>query len=145
MKIKIMCIVIGLFPAMKAEAQFRANLSSWAHYDSLVRSDSIYYRNTGDSAFRIQMGKHYNSLAWHSMLVRKFDHVEYYLHQSMQYDPEGKYPYTNLPLFLLWSKHFEEAKAMYLKLKSQPFDNAYPTCKDVFLIDFKELERRGAP
>ncbi|HEY4147750.1 MAG TPA: hypothetical protein VGM41_02410, partial [Chitinophagaceae bacterium] len=110
-----------------------------AYYYNLVALDSAYYRMAPDSLVKLQMARHYNSLAWYSILIQRLDNVGYYLDQSIKYDPASRYPYSNLPLLLLLNKQYKQAEALYLKYKDLPFDTTYPTYKDEFLEDFREL------
>ncbi|WP_259071226.1 hypothetical protein HDF24_24160 [Mucilaginibacter sp. X4EP1] len=114
-----------------------------AHYYNLVALDSVYYQIASDSMGRIQMAHHYNSLGWYSMLTQQFGSVEYYLNQSIKYNPGSRYPYSNLPLLFLLTNHYQKAKALYLKYKDLPFDKTMPTYKDEFFEDFKELKDAG--
>jgi len=114
-----------------------------AHYYNLVALDSAWYQITPDSLIRVQMARHYNSLAWYSILTQQLGNVEYYLTQSIKYNPDSRYPYSNLPLLFLLTNHYQKAKALYLKYKDQPFDRTIPTYKDEFLEDFKELKEAG--
>jgi hypothetical protein len=114
-----------------------------AHYYNMVALDSIYYKTAPDSLVKLQMARHYNSLAWYSILTQKLNNVEYFLNQSIKYDPRSKYPYSNLPLLFLLNKHYKKAKDLYLKYRDQPFDKSHRTYKDEFLEDFRELEKVG--
>ncbi|MBF4494232.1 hypothetical protein IR010_16910 [Flavobacterium sp. MR2016-29] len=119
--------------SLKSNGDFRA------HYLDLVALDSAFYKSTPDSLVKIQMGHHYNSLAWYSILTQKLNDVEYYLKQSIKYDPTSKYPYSNMPLFLLLKGRYEEAKVLYTKLRDEPFDGPDSTFKTEFLEDFRLL------
>lgn len=121
----------------------KSNPDLRAHYVNLVALDSAYYKIAPDSLVKVQIGRHYNSLAWYSMLTLKLNDVENYIHQSMKFDPVSKYPYSNMPLYLLLKGRYQEAKLCYMKLKDQPFDTPDGTYKDVFLEDFKELAAAG--
>lgn len=124
-------------------SSLKSNGDMRAHYYDLVALDSVYYKIAPDSLVKKQMGHHYNSLAWHSILTQKLNDVEYYLNQSIKYDPGSKYPYSNMPLFLLLKGRYQEAKALYIKLKDESFEEPDTTFKDEFLIDFKELAEAG--
>jgi hypothetical protein len=121
----------------------KSNIDMHTYYYDLVALDAAYYKVFPDSQVRRQMGNHYNSLAWYSILTRKFKDVDHYLDQSMKYDPGSNYPYANRPLILLLNGRYREARAIYLKLKDQPFDSNGLTFKDEFLEDFKELAAEG--
>jgi hypothetical protein len=124
-------------------SNLKSNVYKRTHYYNLVSIDSAYYRMVPDSLVGLQMANHYNSLTWYSILTQKFNNVEYYLDQSKRYNPKSKYPNSNSPLLLLFEKRYHKAKILYLKFKDQPFDKNYPTYKDVFLEDFRELEKEG--
>ncbi|TEB41023.1 hypothetical protein D0809_27635, partial [Flavobacterium circumlabens] len=85
----------------------------------------------------------YNSLAWYSLVTQKLNDVAYYLNQSMKYDPESKYPISNKPLLFLLQGHYQEAEALYIKLKDQPFEEPNSTFKDEFLEDLALVEAEG--
>lgn len=121
----------------------KSNKYILAHYYSLVALDSIYYEIAPDSLVRIQMARYYNSLGWYSILTQQLGNAEYYLNQSIKYNPGSKYPCSNLPLLFLLTNHYQKAKALYLKYKDQPFDKDIPTFKDEFLEDFEELKEAG--
>lgn len=124
-------------------SSLKSNGDKRAHYYDLVALDSAYYKIAPDSLVRKQMAKHYNSLAWNSIITQKLNGVENYLNQSLKYDPQSKYPVANLPLLLLLKGRYQEARALYMKLKDQPFDEPGTTYKDEFLVDFKELAQIG--
>lgn len=108
----------------------------------MVALDSAYYKIAPDSLTKKQMGVHYNSLAWYSIVTQKLNDVEYYLNQSMKYDPESKYPLSNMPLLLLLKGNYKEAEALYIKLKDLPFEENL-TFKDEFLEDLTLVEAEG--
>lgn len=89
------------------------------------------------------MAGHYNSLAWYSIITKNLDDVEYYLNQSLKYDPQSKYPVSNLPLVLLLKGKYKEAEALYIKLKDQPFAAPNSTFKDEFLEDLRLVKAEG--
>lgn len=124
-------------------SSLKSNGDKRAHYYNLVALDSAYYKIAPDSLVEKQMARHYNSLAWNSIVTQKLNGVENYLNQSIKYDPESKYPVANLPLLLLLKGRYKEARTLYMKLKDQPFDEPGTTYKDEFLIDFKELAQVG--
>ena len=124
-------------------SSLKSNREKWLHYYNMVALDSVNHQNSPNNTDEKKMSEHYNSLAWYSILVNKLDHVEYYLKQSMKYDPLSKYPYANMPLLFLLQGHYNDAKKLYLKYKNQPFDSPQFTFKDEFLLDFKELAAVG--
>jgi len=124
-------------------SSLKSNKDIRAHYLNLVALDSAYYKIAPDSLTKIQMGRHYNSLAWYSIITQKLKDVEYYLNESMKYDPESKYPISNRPLLLLLKGNYKEAEALYLQLKDQPFEEPNSTFKDEFLEDLKLVEAEG--
>ena len=143
-KLKILFILFALLPMLTfSQEMTKTNELLRGYYFDMVALDSAYYKISQNYVVKTQMAQHYNSLAWYSLLTNKLIDVEYYINQSIKYDPGLKNPYVNLPHLLLFSKHFEQAKTLYLKYKDQPFDKVYPTYKDVFLIDFKEFEKAG--
>lgn len=121
----------------------KSNSDKRAHYYDLVALDSAYYKIAPDTLLSRQMGDHYNSLAWSSILNQKLSDVAYYLNQSIKYNPQSKYPHSNMALLLLLEGHYQKARAMYIKLKDIPFDGIGTTFKDVFLEDFMELSEAG--
>jgi len=123
--------------SLKANNDFRA------HYLDLVALDSAYYKIAPDSVVKIQMGRHYNSLAWYSIVTQQLNDVEYYLNQSIKYDPESKYPVSNRPLVLLLKGNYKEAEALYIKLKDEPFEEPNSTFRDEFLEDLNLVEAEG--
>lgn len=124
-------------------SSLKSNRDLRAHFYDMVALDSAYYSFAPDSLIKKQMGHHYNSLAWYSIITQQLDQVEYYLKQSMKFDPQDKYPYSNMPLLLLLKGRYPEARALFIKLKDQPFDGPGSTFKDEFLEDFKLLEAEG--
>lgn len=124
-------------------SSLKSNGDKRAHYYNLVALDTAYYKIAPDSLVEKQMAKHYNSLAWNSIVTQQLDGVENYLNQSIRYDPQSKYPVANLPLLLVLKGRYKEALALYMKLKDQPFDEPGTTFKDEFLVDFKELAQVG--
>jgi hypothetical protein len=130
------------FSTVKVSA-LKSNADKWVHYYNLVALDSAYHQVSPDSLEQVKMAKHYNSLAWNSILNQKLDHVGYYLDQSMKYDPKSKDPYANRPLLLLLQGKYQEAEKLYIKYKDQPFDGPDFSFKDEFLVDFKELAAVG--
>lgn len=124
-------------------SSLKSNKDLRAHYLDLVALDSAYFKIATDSLVKKQMGRHYNSLAWYSIVTLKLNDVEFYLNQSIKYDPESKYPESNRPLLLLLKGHYKQARALYIKLKDQPFDGPDSTFKDEFLEDFRLLEAEG--
>lgn len=120
-----------------------SNVDNRAYYYDMVALDSAYYKIAPDSLVEKQMAKHYNSLAWYSILTKQLNGVENSLNQSIKYDSQSKYPVANFPLLLLLKGRYKEARALYMKLKDQPFDEPGTTYKDEFLIDFKELAQVG--
>ena len=124
-------------------SSLKSNADLRAHYYDLVALDSADYKNDPDSLVKKQMGHHYNSLAWYSILTQKLNDVEYDLNQSINYDPQSKYPYSNMPLFLLLKGRYKEARMLYIKFKDQPFDGPGSTFKEEFLEDFRELAAEG--
>jgi hypothetical protein len=123
--------------SLKSNKDFRA------HYLDLVALDSAYYKIAPDSAVKKQMGRHYNSLAWYSIITQQLNDVEYYLNQSIKYDPESKYPVSNRPLVLLLKGNYKEAEALYIKLKDQPFEEPNSTFRDEFLEDLDLVKAEG--
>jgi len=121
----------------------KSNADTRAYYYNLVSLDAAVYERTQDSVVRKQLSRHYNSLAWFSILTQKLDGVEHYLHQSIKYDPLFKYPYSNLPLLLLLKGRYKEAHAFYVKYKDLPLDTPNITYRDGFLEDFDELAKVG--
>ena len=121
----------------------KSNRDKWLHYHNLVALDSAYQQLNPHNSAQKKTSQHYNSLAWYSILNQKLNRVEYYLIQSMQYDPLSKNPYANMPLLLLLQGRYHKAKQLYIKYKDQPFDGPEFTYKDEFLIDFKELAAAG--
>lgn len=113
--------------------------------DSIISAilKSAFYELAPDSLLKKQMGNHYNSLAWYSILTQKLNDVEYYLNQSIKYNPNSNYPCSNRPLLLLLKGRYAEARKLYVKLKDQPFDGPGSKYKDEFLIDFRELAAVG--
>lgn len=124
-------------------SSLKSNNDIRAHYLDLVALDVAYYKIAQDSVTRKQMAGHYNSLAWYSIITQKLDDVEYYLNQSLTYDPESKYPVSNMPLLLLLKGKYEEAEALYIKLKDQPFAESNSTFKDEFLEDLRLVKAEG--
>jgi hypothetical protein len=148
MRSKTIALLVGLFSLnVTTQAQVFSKMSSnkdiLTYYQNLVALDSIHYSIAPDSLVRVQMSRHYNSLAWYSILAQQLDKVEYYLDQSIKYDSSSNYPHSNLPLFLLLTGQYKKAKALYLQYKDQPFDKDNRTYKDEFLVDFKELKKAG--
>ncbi len=121
----------------------KSNKDLRAHYLDLVALDSAYYKIAPDSAVKKQMGRHYNSLAWYSIVNQQLNDVEYYLNQSIKYDPESKYPLSNRPLLLLLKGNYKEAEALYIKLKDQPFEEPNSTFRDEFLEDLDLVKAEG--
>ena len=112
MKQKIIVITILLLPTFVFSQQGKDSIRAY-YYDQVVL-DSISYKTTPDSSVRLQMARHYNSLA-----------------------------YSNLPLLFLLTNQYKKAKSLYIKYKDQPFDKSHRTYKDEFLEDFRELEKEG--
>lgn len=135
-------MLLVLITGMNTHAQRSSNSDIRSFYYDLVLQDSIRYATLHDSLIKKQMSRHYNSLAWYSILMQNFDSVEYYLTQSIRYDPLSPYPYSNFPLFFLLTHQYKKAKMLYLKYKDLPFDS-HRTYKEEFLTDFQELERVG--
>lgn len=121
----------------------KSNKDLRAHYLDLVALDSVYYKIAPDSAVKKHMGRHYNSLAWYSIVTQQLNDVEYYLNQSIKYDPESKYPVSNRPLVLLLKGNYKEAEALYIKLKDQPFEEPNSTFRDEFLEDLDLVKAEG--
>ncbi|UUF13818.1 MULTISPECIES: hypothetical protein [Flavobacterium] len=124
-------------------SSLKTNKDIRAHYLGLVTLDSAYYKIAPDSLTKKQMGIHYNSLAWYSIVTQKLNDVEYYLNQSMKYDPESKYPLSNMPLLLLLKGNYKKAEALYIKLKDLPFEGSTLTFRDEFLEDLTLVEAEG--
>jgi len=124
-------------------SSLKSDAEKLAHFIDLVAIDVAYYKISPDSVVKKEMGGHYNSLAWYSILTQNLSEVDYDLKQSIKYDPKSRYPYSNMPLLLLLQGHYRKAKALYLKLKDQPFDSTGSTFKDEFLEDFRELAAKG--
>lgn len=124
-------------------SSLKSNKDLRAHYLDLVALDSVYFKIAPDSLVQRQMGRHYNSLAWYSIITQKLHQVNYYLDQSIKYDPESKYPLSNLPLLLLLKGNYKEAEALYQKLKDLPFEEPNTIFKDEFLEDLRLLEIEG--
>lgn len=121
----------------------KSNKDLRAHYLDLVALDSAYYKMAPDPLTKKQMGSNYNSLAWYSIVTQQLKDVEYYLDQSIKYDPESKYPVSNKPLVLLLKGNYKEAEALYIKLKDLPFEEPNLTFKDEFLEDLTLVEAEG--
>lgn len=115
----------------------------WARYYNIVQLDVAWSRIDKSDSLKIQMGQHYNSLAWYSLLTKQAGKARYYLDKSIRYDPKSRYYNTNYPHVLLFNGEYVKAKALYLKYKDLPFDQDYPSYKDVFLEDFKEFDKAG--
>lgn len=124
-------------------SSLKANKDLRAHYLNLVALDVAYYKIAPDSLTKKQMGRHYNSLAWYSIVTQQLKDVTYYLDQSIKYDPESKYPVSNRPLLLLLKGNYKEAEALYIQLKDQPFEEPNATFRDEFLEDLNLLEAEG--
>ncbi|WP_264537549.1 hypothetical protein [Flavobacterium sp. N1736] len=124
-------------------SSLKSNNDIRAHYLDLVALDSAYYKIVPNSVVKKQMGRHYNSLAWYSIVTQQLNDVAYYLDQSIKYDPESKYPVSNRPLLLLLQGNYREAEALYIKLKDLPFEEPNSTFKDEFLEDLKLVEAEG--
>ncbi|RUT72437.1 hypothetical protein D0817_02190 [Flavobacterium cupreum] len=124
-------------------SSLKSNKDLRAHYLGLVALDAAYYKIAPDSVTKKKMGRDYNSLAWYSLVTQKLNDVAYYLNQSMKYDPESKYPISNKPLLFLLQGHYQEAEALYIKLKDQPFEEPNSTFKDEFLEDLALVEAEG--
>ena len=129
--------------AKSGESLLKSNADKRAYYHVLVSLDSAVYESTQDSLVKKQLSHHYNSLAWLSILTQKLDGVEYYLNQSLKYDPEYKYPHSNLPLLLLLKGHYKEARKLYIQYKDLQLDTPNITYRDGFLEDFAELAKVG--
>lgn len=121
----------------------KSNNDIRAHYLGLVALDAAYYKIAPDSVVKKQIGRHYNSLAWYSIVTQQLNDVAYYLDQSIKYDPESKYPVSNRPLLLLLQGNYKEAEALYIKLKDLPFEEPNSTFKDEFLEDLTLVEAEG--
>ena len=124
-------------------SSLKSNNEIRAHYLDLVALDVAYYKIAHDSITEKQMAGHYNSLAWYSIITKNLDDVEYYLNQSLKYDPQSKYPVSNLPLVLLLKGKYKEAEALYIKLRDQPFAAPNSTFKDEFLEDLRLVKAEG--
>jgi hypothetical protein len=124
-------------------ASLKSNMEKQEYYLNLVALDVAYYKIVPDSALRKQMGNHYNSLAWYSILTQDLNDAAYAVKQSIKYNPSSNYPYSNRPLVFLLKGRFHKAKRLYLKLKDQQFNSNGTTFKDEFLEDFRELAAEG--
>lgn len=124
-------------------ASLKSNTDLRAHYLDLVALDVAYYEIAPDSEVKKQMGRHYNSLAWYSIITQQLNDVEFYLNQSIKYDPESKYPISNRPLLLLLKGNYKEAEVLYIKLKDQPFEEPDSTYRDEFLEDLNLVKAEG--
>jgi tetratricopeptide (TPR) repeat protein len=90
-------------------------------------------------------GTIWGSLSFDYILINKPDKAEAYALKALALNKsELNWVNTNLALALLiQNNRWEEAKATYDKWKKEPYDERYPTYKDVFLADLHEVQKRN--
>lgn len=117
----------------------------WANYLNMAAIDSVYNIHQLNDTLKSIIAGVYNSLAWYSLLTKRFQATEYWLKKSLALDPTSLYPLTNMPHAYLFTNQVEKAKAEYSRLKDKPFqnDSRYKTFKDAFLDDLDNFEKAG--
>lgn len=89
-----------------------------------------------------ELAKEYGTLAKHQLFSRQFSAAEASARKGLELDDSEKWISANLALALLFQGKYEEAEALYIQFKDQPFNDSMDY-KTAFLRDLEDLEAAG--
>lgn len=105
-------------------------------YNTLMKSDP--------KQFLPLLSISYGNLAYSYLFTNQFKVAETASRQALDGDSNQTWINTNLAHALLFQGKFEEAKAIYLQYKDQPYpQKPEKTFREIFLKDLEELEEAG--
>ena len=84
----------------------------------------------------------YGNLAWYKLFAKDFTAAEQSARRGLETAPSQQWINTNLALSLLYQGKYEEAEAVYVRFKDQPF-NEEMDFRTAFLQDLEDLEAAG--
>jgi len=95
-----------------------------------------------NQAITARLSNAYGSLAWYQLFAKDFAAAEQAARKGLEVDPSQQWINTNLALSLLYQGKYEEAEAVYVRFKDQPFNDSMDF-KTAFLQDLADLEAIG--
>ncbi len=101
--------------------------------------------DTTDGYIRRQIAFYCSNLSFQSLDFKLYKSSLDAVIIAIKADSTYQLSYTNLPLAYLFNNRYSDAEKEYLKWKDKPWtvDNSAKTFKEIFLIDFADLESRG--
>jgi Flp pilus assembly protein TadD len=95
-----------------------------------------------DQAIIAELCNACGKLAWYQLFAKDFAAAEQSARKGLETAPSQQWINTNLVLSLLYQGKYEEAEAVYVRFKDQPYDESMDF-KTVFLKDLADLEAAG--
>ncbi|MEL6867884.1 MAG: hypothetical protein AAFP19_25895, partial [Bacteroidota bacterium] len=103
--------------------------------------DSLYQKLPDNQSLITRLSNEYGSLAWFYLFTQQFQEAEQAAVRGLALDESQEWIHTHWALALLYQGQFEEAKAIYTRLKDEPYGEG--TYQSVFLEDIAALEEAG--
>jgi len=91
------------------------------------------------------LSKYYRKKAWYQLLDKNINGSERAIVHALEYDSNSIKAKVKLAYIKLLQGKFEEAKSLLMQFKDRPYPSDFrlKTFKDLYLIEFKELEEAG--
>ena len=135
------------FQFFRAEGRLRTSNEERAEVlrQTVRIGEQLLPRLDNPADFKRTLSEAYNSLGWHSLLIRDFPGCETAILRGLEIDSTNKYLYTNLAPSLLFQGKMEAARALYREKMGEEYypQRGLPTYREVFLKDFIILNREG--